>query len=61
MALIDPKVFDDSRLRGHRQIADAYVLALAVANAGQLVTFDSAIAATLAVVRGANSATVMIL
>ena len=61
MALIDEQMFDDSRLRGHRQITDAYLLALAVANEGQLVTFDSAIAATAAVVRGANAANVMVL
>ena len=61
LALIDEQVFDDSRLRGHRQITDAYLLALAVANAGKLVTFDSAIAATAAVVCGASAANVMVL
>ena len=61
VALIDEQVFDDSRLRGHRQITDAYLLALAVANEGKLVTFDSAIAATTAVVRGAETANVMAL
>ena len=61
VALIDEQVFDDSRLRGHRQITDAYLLALAVANEGQLVTFDSAIAATAAVVCGASAANVMVL
>ena len=28
------------RLIGHRQVTDAYLLAIAVANAGRLVTFD---------------------
>ena len=59
--LINDQVLDDSRLRGPRQITDAYLLALAVANGGQLVTFDSAIVATVAVVRGANAAHVMVL
>jgi uncharacterized protein len=30
-------------VQGHRQLADVYLLALAVANEGQLVTFDSSI------------------
>ncbi len=59
--MIDDPEFDYSRLRGHRHITDAYLLALAVANEGQLATFDSAIAATVAVVRGANTASVMVL
>ena len=61
VALIDEQVFDDSRLLGHRQITDAYLLALAVANEGQLVTFDSAIAATATVVRGATGEHVLVL
>jgi uncharacterized protein len=32
-----------NRVQGHRQINDAYLLALAVANKGRLATFDSAI------------------
>ena len=59
--LINDQVLDDSRLRGPPHITDAYLLALAVANGGQLVTFDSAIVATVAVVRGANAAHVMVL
>ena len=61
LALIDEQVFDDSRLLGHQQITDAYLLSLAVANEGQLVTFDSAIAATAAVVRRANAVHVIVL
>ncbi len=61
VALIDDQVFDDSRLRGHRQITYSYLLALAVANEGRLVTFDSANAATAAVVRGANATHVLVL
>ena len=61
VALIDEQVFDDSRLRGHRQITDAYLLALAVANDGKLATFDSAIAATAAVIRLSDPAHVIVL
>jgi uncharacterized protein len=61
VALVNAETFDESRLMGHRQITDAYLLALAVANGGVLVTFDSAIAATRAVVRGAKPAHVLVL
>ena len=61
VALVNEETFDESRLMGHRQITDAYLLALAVANDGVLVTFDSAIAATIAVVRGARSEHVLVL
>jgi uncharacterized protein len=61
VALVDAQVFDESRLMGHRQITDAYLLALAVANDGLLVKFDSAIAATAEVVRGAASDSVLVL
>ena len=58
--LSNDQVFDDSRPQGHRQITDAYLLALSVANEAQLVTFDSAIAATAAVVRGANERHILV-
>lgn len=61
LALVNAETFDESRLMGHRQITDAYLLALAVANDGVLVTFDSAIAATAAVVRGAKPEHVLVL
>lgn len=61
VALVNAETFDESRLMGHRQITDAYLLALAVANDGVLVTFDSAIAATRAVVRGAKAEHVVVL
>ena len=61
VALVSAETFDESRLMGHRQITDAYLLALAVANDGVLVTFDSAIAATAAVVRGAKPEHVLVL
>ncbi len=40
MSLLDPRVVDRSRLHGPRQVTDAYLLALAVAHDGRLVTFD---------------------
>jgi uncharacterized protein len=51
LSLRDEKRFDFSRLHGHRQITDAYLLALAVGQNGRLVTLDSAV--SLAAVRGA--------
>ena len=60
VALSDDQVFDDARLRGHRQITDAYLLALAVAIESQNVTFDAAIAAAAAVVQGANERHILV-
>jgi toxin-antitoxin system PIN domain toxin len=51
VSLLDPKVIDMTRLHGHRQITDAYLLALAVANQGALATLDAAL--PLSAVRGA--------
>ncbi len=51
LTLRDEKQFNFERLHGHRQITDAYLLALAVHHAGQLVTFDAAL--SLTAVRGA--------
>lgn len=51
LSLRDAEAFDFSRLHGHRQITDAYLLALAVRNEGRLVTLDSAV--SLTAVRGA--------
>lgn len=51
LSLRDEKTFDFSRLHGHRQITDAYLLALAVRHEGRLVTLDSAV--SLTAVRGA--------
>jgi uncharacterized protein len=52
LSLRDEKRFDFSRLHGHRQITDAYLLALAVEQNGRLVTLDSAV--SLAAVRGSS-------
>lgn len=40
VSLTDGEAFDRSRLHGPRQVTDAYLLALAVANDGRFVTFD---------------------
>jgi hypothetical protein len=54
VSLLDERVIDRSQLHGPRQVTDAYLLALAVANEGRFVTFDRAIA--LAAVHGAKDA-----
>lgn len=43
VSLLDTKVFDHARLLGSRQVTDAYLLALAVANHGRFVTFDRSV------------------
>jgi toxin-antitoxin system PIN domain toxin len=54
VSLLDERVVDRSGLHGPRQVTDAYLLALAVANEGRFVTFDHAI--PLAAVPGAKDA-----
>ena len=44
ISLLDPSRIDASRLHGHRQVTDAYLLALAVHHDGRLVTNDRRIA-----------------
>ena len=39
----DTRRMDPGKLSGHRQITDAYLLALAVENGGRLATFDSSL------------------
>ena len=51
VSLLDADAIDMSRLHGHRQITDAYLLALAVRHGGALATFDAAV--PLSAVRGA--------
>jgi toxin-antitoxin system PIN domain toxin len=43
ISLLDDELIDHSRLHGHRQVTDAYLLALATANGGRFVTLDQAI------------------
>ena len=53
ISLLDASRLDSRVLAGHREIADAYLLALAVAHSGVLATFDSGIRLRAAV--GAES------
>ena len=46
VSLLDDKRIDFGKVFGHNQIADVYLLALAVAHRGTLVTFDQHIALT---------------
>lgn len=50
-SLLDERVIRSSRLHGPRQVTDAYLVALAVARDGRLVTFDRSLA--LSAVHGA--------
>ena len=47
LSLLDPQHIQRDRLIGHRQITDAYLLALAVENKGRFVSFDARITPTL--------------
>lgn len=51
VSVLDESLIDFSRLHGHRQITDAYLLALAVRRGGALASFDAAV--PMAAVRGA--------
>jgi hypothetical protein len=50
--LCDGHLIYPARLQGHRQLTDAYLLALAVTHSGQLATFDRSI--PIAAVNGAK-------
>ena len=52
VSLRDDAMVDFSRVQGHQQVTDLYLLALAVHHGGRLVTFDRAVA--LSSVRGAT-------
>lgn len=43
ISFLDPAAIDLAHLHGPKQITDAYLLALAVANSGRLVSFDGRI------------------
>lgn len=43
ISLLDHELIDQSRLHGHRQVTDAYLLALATAHGGRFVTLDRSI------------------
>ncbi len=59
VSLRDEKRVNWSRVLGHNQITDVYLLALAVANAGCLVTLDHRVA--LSTVHGATAGNLMLL
>ncbi|MBO0777166.1 MAG: VapC toxin family PIN domain ribonuclease, partial [Actinobacteria bacterium] len=59
ISLLDESAVDRSRLHGPRQVADAYLLALATAHNGRLVTFDRSI--SLAAVPAAREANLTVL
>lgn len=52
VSLLDESVVDFSRLHGHRQVTDAYLLALAVQQRGAIASFDTAL--PVSAVRGAT-------
>ena len=52
-SVLDEDLVDVTRIHGPRQLTDVYLLALAVANRGRLVTFDASIARHA--VKGATS------
>ena len=52
VSMLDETLVDFSRLHGHRQVTDAYLLALAVRQGGAIASFDLAL--PLTAVRGAN-------
>lgn len=52
VSLLDERTIDRSRVLGLRQVTDVYLLALAVAHGGRLVTFDRSV--SLAAVPGAK-------
>jgi toxin-antitoxin system PIN domain toxin len=59
VSLRDDTLVDFSRVQGHQQVTDLYLLALAVRHGGRLVTFDRAVA--LSSVRGATDAHLLVL
>lgn len=58
-SLLDTERFDSERLLGHRQVTDAWLLGVAVANDLRFVTFDAAM--PLHAVRGASAAHLVLL
>ena len=45
VSLLDPASFHASRITGHQQLTDIYLLALAVKHGGHLITYDRSIPA----------------
>ena len=59
ISLLDDNVVDRRHLLGHRQLTDAYLLALAVAHEARLVTFDKSV--PVATVREAGNTSLLII
>ena len=59
VSLLDDALVDAGRLLGHRQLTDAYLLALAVAHDARLVTLDTRI--PVDAVRGANESHLVVI
>ena len=58
-SLLDEGALDERRIHGPRQVTDAYLLALAVAEGGRFVTFDRAVPS--GAVKGARAESLVIL
>ena len=52
LSVLDERSVRTQRIQGHRQLTDVYLLALAVARGGRLVTFDAGV--SVAAVRNAK-------
>lgn len=59
VSLLDGSLFDLSRVAGHRQLTDVYLLGLAHKRRGRLVTFDRTI--PVRAVKGATAASLQVI
>ena len=59
ITLLDDDVIDRRHLLGHRQLTDAYLLALAIAHDARLVTLDKSV--PMAVVREAEDSSLLVI
>lgn len=59
LSVVDPALFDHTRMHGPKQLTDVYLLALAVSRGGRLVTFDRGI--PISAVHGATARHVVVL
>jgi toxin-antitoxin system PIN domain toxin len=59
ISILDPRLFNHSRILGPNQITDIYLLALAVKNDGRLATLDRSI--PIAAVRGAEQRHIVVI
>jgi uncharacterized protein len=57
--LLDATAFDHSKIHGHRQLTDLYLLGLAVKHQGRFVTLDGAV--PVSAVKGAKKQHLMVL